>query len=483
MTISTRSKFLLLTISVVVIIAIAVYYITAVAYCQSTLSRPNQQPSISSYLSAKDHTNNKGIQFDFIDFNGLATVSPNRFNFNNNASYDGSMTNPDRANYRIAGFEYFTLLGDGKYTWDEDPYHEYKASGNYVISTHVSAIKNNGPPPPRLVDQDLNACPSNSSSITNVRNLIASGSGIACEYSRPFKCGKATGHPTPTSVVYIIKVKAKNSVTAKLSVSFPTTMIRHKVITYTGFNSAFKNIVNNANLITMDCQLSPGQEYAVFIEFELGCDCKAPIKSIPITATFSEPNLKDEICTNDIPVQKCGPFDPNWLESSNELCVSLTSVECTKYPLDAFFYFIGNGDRSVEVTVEAKDNFVSRLVKSGTNPAYKVDYNNDPSLKVLRFNSCIGPNTCKEFSGLGSNSSQNDELGYVNFEVVLNPFSGSSFLPQELEFELTSTFSGVSSYSSSLKLPLNFECQIDSSSFTIACPIDIPDITDPIDFE
>jgi len=389
-----------------------------------------------------DNNDNQSVDFTF---------NPSTFTTNragrccNRQAYNSSFQNRPNYNARNS-WGFFTLFGDGNYSWASNPNHAYKTAGTYDhFFVEYTKIKDNGGKPPvaqvnPLFGSTMNVLQSNSGSMTNQNVDITNTKPIAFDQSRPLFCGY--------TFVQIIKVDPELVQMGVVEIEFNSSHIQlEQIVPYQGmpfgtitinpispggqYDTAISIPINSGNVVN--------NEIPIFVQFKTMCTtckkdvCKGSLNVRVIPGSGSAPVEKKR----DLLSQKNNPFDPNWLQLDHEICVAPYHQI---HRMEGWFYFY-----------EAP----------GTNSPRDVPEQLPQNPRSLTYKSCpFYPATvfCTELPGVGNTGFtppliREDALQHVVFDIVIEPnATGPIFLTFDSDFR------GVKNAKTQYRIDLNPNC-------------------------
>ncbi len=264
---------------------------------------------------------------------------------------------------------FFTLFGDGNYTWDSNPYHEYREATTYKdVYFEYTKIKDANPPPKNIVNplyqETIKPYTFNVNSTTNTHSIL-NGHKIAYDQSRPEFCGY--------TFVQIIKIGNHSiPINSKVVISYTTSLLTiAKVPLY--LNSPFSpnyviNAINGTITFTTVRKIEKTEEIPIFVQFTNKCTSNQVATICTAVIDKSGTTIVKEKCRS-FTIQNNNPFDPNWLDIKSQICAD--PVNYKKHMVTGCFYYYSNGDntkRKVTLTLDGiSSNILSLTPRSNPN--------------------------------------------------------------------------------------------------------------------
>lgn len=376
--------------------------------------------------------------------------------FNYASSYQPTYTSQDKPNYNNPGDSFFVLFGDGKYSWSQNPIHEYKNSGiyKYVYFEHTKVKSNNGPPPAMvnpLTQDHISVCESNPNSTTN-EDYFLQERKVAFKESRPAYCGYTFveiikfGNIDIPAGSYIDVIFDHNSLDVN-------NLMPYKNMPYSLMDVASLNQTQSRVRYETNIEIYSEEENPIFIQFLSACQNSSKQKEtteICVEISNQGQIIVPQKC-KQLTVQKNNPFDPNWIHPDTDICRS-PGDGWIRHTFYTYFYFVDNGSgHTAGVTVDItfnniqSGNFELLTINDLQNPDYETTIDmGQAHIKYVSKPDFI-------LKGVGNNNMPNlPDIGQVSFDVIFRaPIPGDM-----LAVEVKSEFEGVEPCTTFTEIPI-----------------------------
>ncbi|MFT4661691.1 MAG: hypothetical protein ACI8XB_001971 [Patiriisocius sp.] len=351
---------------------------------------------------------------------------------------------------------FFTLFGDGNYSWANNPNHVYKESGTYDhFNVEYTKIKNTGGKPPSawvdpVFESNLEICFHNDTSTTNEHDEIKNGQ-IGFNQSRPMFCDY--------TFIQIIKIDANTPFNSKINIEYNSTDLDliqiipyHKMSYSIPSPASTSNTAGSTYDTKIDLILTPtigvNGEIPIFLQFKSKCgnNCVNGICSGSLNVNIIKPNNSVSSKNLEFSAQKNNPFDPNWLDIDHEVCYS-NDYQIHRMTGWFYHYDTDTSKRNVVLTIRELTNKLHRITGNnlsiGLYPKLQ-SYNNRRSLQYNSIPTYPLNAPSYPLHGVGDQDlnghplSREKVLKSVTFDIIIKP-GATGFL----DLEFTSKFEGV----------------------------------------
>jgi len=370
----------------------------------------------------------------------------------------------------INSWAFFTMFGDGRYSWCEAPEHEYRKTDTYpnFLVEHTKVKNNGGKPPVSIVnpldDHIIKVCESDPNSKDNIHQDLGNRS-IAFNRSRPMFCGY--------TFVQIIKLDPSkfgptkqviieyNSDDLKLEkfieyMDMPYSVVTPTVISTTDYNRQLLITINGTHTID--------GEIPIFLQFLTTCEGNG-VKGIydgKLNVRMPGESFGSDLNQDlNFSAQKDNPFDPNWLFIDHTIC---KSSDYQIHRLSGFFYHydMGSTPRKVEVKVNELSNQLHRIVGNNLATDFypRLQTSNQRSLIYESCPSFPLTKPCSKFYGVGGTRTRNSVLEEITFDIILKPN-----VSRPIELQFISHFEGVDIATTKYIIPIDSLCEPDPQYF------------------